>query len=498
MVVECRKCGTRFQLDAARIPDSGIRVRCSRCKHAFFLQHPDHSDADGVTAAVEQAVRGEAPPPPDATQDLLVADPGVSADAQTVAATPDDDFIDDEEDDWEFNEDLPSYDDDDDDDDDASGLEAEVDPVVEAEQADPEEMSANDLMSSSIALEPESPFDAVGREDDEASLPLADDDEPMPESVEGVREAAFGSVDDFSSLAEAEEVTAAPEAVPPVHDDGSIEDPESWDFFGDAAKPTDASCTPEDPFGAAFASGSANASRFEGVGETLDDAVSSQDWPKLEENAAIGAAGRIVSALGWTLVSALIVLGAALGLRDTFDPGVRAPAYVAIGEMRAANVKGQWVESSAMGRLYVVSGDLLNPGTQPAIPDLTIEVRLLDGHAELSGGPTTIAGSGIDFDRLRTLASVELPALREQATQALAFSEIAGGESVRFAAIFEALPDEATHFQLEARGVEGLAPPTPVLEGDDTPVARETVLQDDSAAQAADVAQAGATSASGG
>ncbi len=460
---------------------------------------------------VEQAVHGDAVPPPDATQDLPVANPGVSVGAQTMAATLDDDFIDDEEDDWEFNEDLPSYDDDDvsdegfaadalghdsasdmpielagdDGDDDSSAIAAHVEPIDEDEQAPPaEEMSANDLMSSSIALEPESPFDAVSDEEDEVPLPLADDEEPMPESLEGVREAAFGTVDDFSSLSDVGDAVASPEAAAPTNEDESLEDPESWDFFGDGAKTPDAPCTPDDPFGAASAAGSPNAARIEGEGETIEESTASQDWPRLEESAAMGAAGRIALALGWTFVCGLIVLGAALGLRDTFDPSVRAPAYVAIGEMRAANVKGQWVETLAMGRLYVVSGDLLNPGTQPAAPDLTIEVRLLDGNALLSDVPTTVAGSGIEFDLLRTLPAVDLPALREQATQALAFSEIPGGESVRFAAVFEALPDAATHFQLEARGVEGLDAPIPLLEGD-VPVADETSLHGEAQAESA-------------
>ncbi|MBW2233204.1 MAG: zinc-ribbon domain-containing protein, partial [Deltaproteobacteria bacterium] len=40
MIVTCTNCDTSFQLDDARVPNQGIRVRCSRCKEAFFLQHP--------------------------------------------------------------------------------------------------------------------------------------------------------------------------------------------------------------------------------------------------------------------------------------------------------------------------------------------------------------------------------------------------------------------------------------------------------------------------
>ena len=40
MVVVCEKCETRFHLSDERVPAKGARVRCSRCKHAFFVTPP--------------------------------------------------------------------------------------------------------------------------------------------------------------------------------------------------------------------------------------------------------------------------------------------------------------------------------------------------------------------------------------------------------------------------------------------------------------------------
>src|SRR6185295_14758795 len=48
VVVTCERCETEFQLDDARVPSGGARVRCSRCKHAFFVMPP--------AAAPEEAV----------------------------------------------------------------------------------------------------------------------------------------------------------------------------------------------------------------------------------------------------------------------------------------------------------------------------------------------------------------------------------------------------------------------------------------------------------
>ena len=52
MVVVCEKCDTRFHLDDTRVPAKGARVRCSRCKHAFFVQPAGREQADVVDELV--------------------------------------------------------------------------------------------------------------------------------------------------------------------------------------------------------------------------------------------------------------------------------------------------------------------------------------------------------------------------------------------------------------------------------------------------------------
>ncbi|RLB05769.1 MAG: hypothetical protein DRG50_06725 [Deltaproteobacteria bacterium] len=37
MIIECKKCRTKYRVDAAKIKTTGIRVRCSRCMHEFIL-----------------------------------------------------------------------------------------------------------------------------------------------------------------------------------------------------------------------------------------------------------------------------------------------------------------------------------------------------------------------------------------------------------------------------------------------------------------------------
>ena len=40
MIVTCASCLTKFNLDDSRVPPKGAKVRCSRCKHVFFVPPP--------------------------------------------------------------------------------------------------------------------------------------------------------------------------------------------------------------------------------------------------------------------------------------------------------------------------------------------------------------------------------------------------------------------------------------------------------------------------
>jgi predicted Zn finger-like uncharacterized protein len=40
MIIQCRKCETRFRFDDTLIEGDGVWVRCSRCQHVFFQERP--------------------------------------------------------------------------------------------------------------------------------------------------------------------------------------------------------------------------------------------------------------------------------------------------------------------------------------------------------------------------------------------------------------------------------------------------------------------------
>ncbi len=63
MIITCEQCETRFQLDDEQVPAKGAKVRCSRCRHAFFVK-PTARGGDPIENAVDQALAQDAGAPP--------------------------------------------------------------------------------------------------------------------------------------------------------------------------------------------------------------------------------------------------------------------------------------------------------------------------------------------------------------------------------------------------------------------------------------------------
>lgn len=114
MIIACEKCATRFQLDDAQVPAAGVKVRCSRCRHAFVVHARDAEARSDERAArgharqaAKQVARARARGDNDRTQ-ALGAEPSpertqlLDRSAALGGAAGDDA---DEESDWQFNED---------------------------------------------------------------------------------------------------------------------------------------------------------------------------------------------------------------------------------------------------------------------------------------------------------------------------------------------------------------------------------------------------------
>ncbi|HSJ99542.1 MAG TPA: zinc-ribbon domain-containing protein, partial [Myxococcota bacterium] len=111
MIVRCERCETRFKLDESRLPARGARVRCSRCKHAFFVTPPGAAKEEIVHEVAAAAARAPAPKarPPEPSWDLEEGNDATLARRKAAAASARAES-EDEATDWRFEEDVPGLD----------------------------------------------------------------------------------------------------------------------------------------------------------------------------------------------------------------------------------------------------------------------------------------------------------------------------------------------------------------------------------------------------
>ncbi|RIL06749.1 MAG: hypothetical protein DCC71_05615 [Proteobacteria bacterium] len=105
MILTCERCETRFRLDESRLPARGARVRCSRCKHAFFVRPPGATQAAAIEELADQGATLARPAPPEPSWDLEESDPGSTIQRPKAVTEAPSDFED--ESDWRFEDELP-------------------------------------------------------------------------------------------------------------------------------------------------------------------------------------------------------------------------------------------------------------------------------------------------------------------------------------------------------------------------------------------------------
>ena len=57
MIVTCASCLTKFNLDESKIPAKGAKVRCSRCRHVFFIVPPTEEKEEEITENFESFIK---------------------------------------------------------------------------------------------------------------------------------------------------------------------------------------------------------------------------------------------------------------------------------------------------------------------------------------------------------------------------------------------------------------------------------------------------------
>lgn len=366
MIVTCERCATQFQLDDKRVPADGVRVRCSRCKHAFQIFRPDLSEAQRIQRVAKRALE---------ESQAELGEPPAQAEGDTF------DPVEEEESDWTFNDDrdIP---------DEAPALD---------QAAEPRDV-VDDLLAGEAAAS------ADERLDPEASAMLATDgaiDFSAPEA-EGPAPAGVGTGMSEAEAADSGEVAAHR---PTVHEEleaviaeeGPLDEdptgdpldepsapdelgsPDEWDFFAEEGDPATGADT--------FSDEGANAD-FGNRSMVVHPDLVDDDAPRTGRWRA-----RIGEAVGWTAVSLLFVLGLHAGLKPHPLDVVTLTA-TSVADARLEGVSGRWIDNRVAGPIYVVSG-VVRGGASP------LAVELVDAEGRRLETPAIPLGSPLGVSRLR-------------------------------------------------------------------------------------------------
>ena len=443
MIIVCEQCQTRFQLDDARIPARGARVRCSRCKHAFHIAHPGAQPQDVVEEAIAAVSEPAAPEP---SVDLGVAD-----DPQVDSPLPEED----EEQDWEFNEDGPSL----------AGQAAAASqpgPAVEAGLGEaplqPVEAGLAEAplqpVEAGLGEAPLQPVEAVGcevpGEDAGARPPSSDEPEPtLGRAAETAAELeaapAIASSDlelDFSSPA-VEELAESPNAPgdspeSPLDDLGS---PDEWDFLVDGVE---ASAPPDSdaPLGAPVADSQPEpepAVEAE-TGAVEARRLQSERVPTSTEpgvlHAGLQRATQWLHAVSFALVGGMFLVGLIqVGSQALRRPGLGPlPTRSEIPGGHTQDVRLHFVDNFEVGPLAVVSGQYIagSPGT-------LLRVQWSSEAGPIPGA-SALAGPALPERWLREASPETLARMLAGNARQLATA----GTATAFQAVFRSVPAGAT------------------------------------------------------
>ena len=361
-------------------------MRCSRCKHAFFIEPAGAApELGGIDRAAQDALDVQAPPAPEAAEDL-------SAPSDSPFEDSDDDLA--NESDWEFNQAPLS--------------------------ADPPQES-----------EPEGVHDAAR------------------EAIDDLLGSRGGSDSRAAAVLSAPRNPLAPVDAPAPALDAEEEDlgsPESWDLLADDAPAAAVDSqqaeaagteTRRDPAGLPASTPRCRPSVAEWT-------------PPREPSVVLAWIARMGHAIGWSVTAILFSIVAILTLAPAGAPDSEAQfGQQRLAGLEAQGISGRWVENAVSGSLYVVSGRLVNPNAQAAALGTRVGVRLLDANGARLPLELAAAGPVLPERELREADPTGLQARQAEGGLALAAELIQPGQSVAFEAVVGVVPLAAARFLLE-------------------------------------------------
>jgi predicted Zn finger-like uncharacterized protein len=473
VVITCEECTTRFQLDDSRVPETGVRVRCSRCQHSFFVKRTPESGVAVVESAVSRALEEDSTDAvSDSAGELQSAVESSAAEREPAE----------HESDWEFNhDDAPGHDaalaqaqeEVDDllaggssiDEEDAAeqtnfgpagDVEGEIAELL-GEPSEPAEIEpaaglsgcdeaaksqASDLAAAeSDALElADAPVDCIGVDEDSLDDAMADHDEE-PDTGFDLAESPAADLSQLDEPMMSER--AEPSAPPGRMAEERLGSPDEWDFFADDSA-ADGGAAPRTVL----------AQIQVGPAGSFDSAPSHEDQPMLESEPS-QLAGWVVRAgagVGWLATASLMVSLLMSGLAPRTTPTATSGTGAGLVDVQAHRI-----DNAVAGQLVLIEAQL--PAEQALSRSLgtRFAVQLLDSDGVVVAQDAASFGPALTQPELRESAPARLRAVLEQAAVAAAWRPVTAAMDETLHAVLAETPAAATHFEIVQVPVEPAA-----------------------------------------
>jgi len=409
MIVVCEGCDRRFQVDAARIPAGGARVRCKRCGHRFRVAPASGAPAAPTTddTTLEGTTAPAAPgelhfvTEPSAVEDGGTAPPddaGQAAGERTGTS-------------WEFGE-----------------------SIFKLEGAG-EALAAEAPDGAAVATAAGAGIAEAGPEASSPPLAGAGDAAERPQAGPGTAES--GAAEDAAAPVERLELageaisdrTEAPAAVA-----ATAAEPGTGEVDDDVDPDVDLDVDLDAGLDAAF---------------DLDLPAAPPAASAPAASAARGETPAWLEHAGWAAALVLLAALAHGAVRVAPAPSTAQAGTMALAEgLAAENVRGRFVENAEDGTLFRVSGELRNRGTSAAAYGVPLRLVLLDARGQPVGDAPV--GPALAETAVREFRADALVARQEREAGALGGATIAPGTGIAFDAVVPALPEEAVRFRIRA------------------------------------------------
>ncbi len=424
MFVSCGNCDTEYELDDAKIPAGGARLRCTNCDHYFVISPPEASDLQTADDLAHDALSAEAPGE---------ADP----DPEPEAA-PEEDFDPDGESDWQFNDVVET-----------SEPEVTEEAPESAFDRDGEwgdlsnaEDVVDDLLAPAGAIDADgdaaAAVDDLLGEIDIAAAQLGEIDTADARLDESSRDSISGPESPSEDL-EIGDGAATDESGGDLSFDGgdSIDEFSDWGSFDQPAT-TDASVESagSESLRTPAERDAANARPEVEIAVAMaDESATNVRWTD-----------RVWEFAGWGAVCLMMSVALVGGLRlNSSDVRVPAGSWSGAG-FEADQIVGRWVDNAVAGSIYVVSGRIRGAPSSGRAARKAVGIRLIDTAGQEIDRPPIPLAPAVPERILRESSPAELDAFQARRARRIA---AVGERWVSFEAILTELPQSAGRFELQ-------------------------------------------------